>query len=198
MSLKYKITRRLAQVVRRRGGPGYVDHFDAYRIAGWAADPADPGSPALLSLTIDGMPAMNIAADLARDDVQAAGMGPRICGFDATLPRRLRDGKAHVVELRLGPDGPLVRGGRLRIPADPDRDPADGEAAETLDNPSGAPEGVAFYNPRTAAIEGWATGCASVWVQLPGQGGRAWFWTAMSPGSEVDPGRVLRSSCRAS
>ena len=47
-----------------------------------------------------------------------------------------------------------------------------GEAAETLDNPSGAPEGVAFYNPRTAAIEGWATGCASVWVQFPGQGGQ--------------------------
>lgn len=168
MAVKDRIARRLLRVVSRRGGPGYIDYFDAHRIAGWATDPSDPGHPALLSLLIDGTPAMNIVADIARDDVQAAGMGPRLCGFDTTLPRRLRDGSAHVVELRLGVGGPLVRGGRLRIAADPGRADADGAGGETLATLSGAPEGVAYYNPRTAAIEGWATGCASVWLQFPG------------------------------
>lgn len=170
MKPQYKIARRLAKLWTGRRGPGYIDHFDVYRVAGWAFDPADSSTPALLSLMIDGTPAMNIVADLARDDVQAAGMGPRLCGFDAMLPKRLRDGKAHVVELRIGLNGPLVRGGRLRIDADPARaEEGDAALGDTLDNPSGAPEGVAYYNPRTAAIEGWATGCASVSVQFPDQ-----------------------------
>lgn len=171
MSVRYSITRRVSQALRTRRGPGYIDHFDATRVAGWVADPNDPEAPALLSLQIDGTPAMNIVADLVRDDVQAAGLGPRRCGFDAILPRRLRDGQPHVVELRLGPDGPVLRGGRLRIPGDPTRTDAEygNPEANTLDMPTGAPEGVAFYNPRTAAIEGWATGCASVSVGFPEQ-----------------------------
>lgn len=171
MTIRFLASRIFARVLSARRGPGYIDTFDINRIAGWATDPEDPGSPALLSLHIDGTPAMNIVADLARDDVQAAGLAPRHCGFDATLPRRLRDGSAHVVELRLGVAGPVLRGGRLKIPADPARAATSAEEAAPagIDTPTGDPEGVAFYNPRTAAIEGWAIGCASVWVQLPGQ-----------------------------
>lgn len=171
MTIRFLVSRIFARVLSARRGPGYIDAFDTNRIAGWATDPEDPGNPALLSLHIDGAPAMNIVADLARDDVQAAGLAPRHCGFDATLPRRLRDGRAHVVELRLGVAGPVLRGGRLKIPADSARaaESADEVAPVGIDTPTGDPEGVAFYNPRTAAIEGWAIGCASVWVQLPGQ-----------------------------
>ena len=177
---------RAARLLGRVRGPGYVDHFDAARVAGWAADPADPGTPALLSLHVDGEPAMNIVADLAREDVQAAGLGPLRSGFDATLPRRLRDGRAHLVELRLGLDGPVLRGGRLKIEAradmagsEPDTPPPGQAAASEPPSgtdpaaaaaapvpPSGAAEGVAFFDPRRAAVTGWALGTSTVLVQF--------------------------------
>ena len=58
MKPQYKIARRLAKLWTGRRGPGYIDHFDVYRVAGWAFDPADSSTPALLSLMIDGTPAM--------------------------------------------------------------------------------------------------------------------------------------------
>lgn len=168
---------RLARRFLRRGASGYVDHFDAGRVAGWAFDPADPGNPALLSLHVDGQPELNIVADMKREDVQAAGLGPLRSGFDAMLPRRLRDGRAHRVEIRLGLDGPLLRHGTLSIPADRDRaapelaDEATGGAAETADSPAG--EGVAFFDAANGAITGWAKGCTQVTVRLDGGTGQA-------------------------
>ncbi|WP_052418531.1 MULTISPECIES: glycosyltransferase family 2 protein [Paracoccaceae] len=178
---------RVARRLIKSGPPGYVDHMDAARIAGWAYDPSDPGSPALLSVHVDGRPEMNIIADLAREDVQSAGLGPLRCGFDATLPRKLRDGKAHEVVVRLGIDGPELRGGRLKIeatgspeesasaPADPDelRDEAAAEAIQVSTVPQAAAreepftsEGVAFFDPLTASVSGWANGCSQVTVRF--------------------------------
>lgn len=157
-----KMARRLA----RRGVPGYIDHFDAARVAGWAFDPSDPQTPALLSLHVDGQPELNIVADMKREDVQAAGIGPLRSGFDATLPRRLRDGRAHRVEIRLGLDGPLLRGGTLSIAADPERVETT-ELPEEIEVGRGG-EGVAFFDPANGAITGWANGCNQVTVRFDG------------------------------
>ncbi len=169
----------LTSVARFLGrGPrtGYVDHFDAARVAGWAFDPGAPDEPALLSLHVDGTPEMNIVADIPREDVRSAGLGPLRCGFDATLPRRLRDGRAHRVELRLGANGPVLRGGTLTLEADdslrasPAEQPApEPDRAAPADAPAAPAEGVAFYDSRHAAISGWATGCTSVTLHFNGQ-----------------------------
>lgn len=155
---------RLARLVGQGPANGYVDYFDSTRIAGWAFDPSDMSEPALLSLYVDGVPEMNIIADIPREDVRNAGLGPLKCGFDTTLPRRLRDGQAHRVELRLGSSGTIVRGGTLEIAA--------GEAAPVLASDSAevaqstVHEGVAFYDRHSGAISGWAMGCNSVTVQF--------------------------------
>ncbi|WP_323006222.1 glycosyltransferase family 2 protein [Pseudorhodobacter sp.] len=206
----------LSQLARRLGlnsGPGYVDHFDATRIAGWAFDKDDPGEPALLGLFVDGRPEMNIVADIPRADVQASGLGPLRCGFDVPLPRRLRDGRAHKVELRLGAKGPVLRGGVLTIKArplagsQPDRDgirPDTSDAVPALGITAAAPitavtaapattEGVAFYDSLGRTVSGWATGCNSVTIRFDGETARtllldrevAGFGSGLRPGFRV-------------
>lgn len=170
----------LSQLARRLGlnsGPGYVDYFDATRIAGWAFDKEDPGEPALLGLFVDGAPEMNIVADILREDVQASGLGPLRCGFDVPLPRRLRDGRAYKVELRLGAKGPVLRGGVLNIEAQPtaavpsNRDEIPQAAAKVAPKVAPAPittEGVVFYDAAGRTVSGWATGCNSVTLRFDG------------------------------
>ena len=141
---------------------GYVDHFDVDRVAGWAVDPKGSGRPATLSLLLDGQPVMKIAANLPRDDVARTGRAPLRCGFDITLPARVRDGQAHVVELRIDPDGPRLRGGRLRI--------AQGDAGRGAAGvvQAQAAEGVAWFDRSRTAVSGWAMGCAQVSVSVDG------------------------------
>jgi hypothetical protein len=162
---------RLARRVVGKSGPGYVDHFDANRVAGWAFDPSEPDQPALLSLYVDGKPEMNILADIPREDVSAAGLGPLSCGFDATLPRRLKDGGPHRVEVRLGATGPVLRGGKLNIAATSDgarQTLDDDDAAQSQKDTYGPAEGVAFYEARGQMIAGWAIGCTDVRVVFHG------------------------------
>ena len=141
---------------------GYVDHFDIDRVAGWAVSRDGSGRPALLSLRIDGQHVMNIAADLPRDDVSRLGRAPLRCGFDVPLPSRVRDGLAHVVEVRMGEGGARLRGGRLQVTAG-----LAGRGATAPQSPQTL-EGVAWFDRPGAALAGWATGCTevSVVVQL--------------------------------
>lgn len=153
-----RLQARLPQLLRRlsrRGRYGYLDCFDAHRVAGWAHDPREPGQPALLTLYVDGQPEMTILADIARDDVRAAGLGPRNCGFDTTPPPRLRDGQPHEMVLRLGSDGPVLKRLRLR----------GGDGAGVLDLAQDPEEGVAYLDS-SGAITGWATGCMGVQVRF--------------------------------
>ncbi|GIT91418.1 hypothetical protein JANAI62_18750 [Jannaschia pagri] len=140
---------------------GYVDHFDADRVAGWAVDPAGSGQPVTLSLHVDGQHVMNVAADLPREDVSQSGRAPLRCGFDIALPSRLRDGQAHAIEVRIGQDGPRLRGGKLTLDAGMAGRGASGAAARPI-------EGVAWYDRSRAAVAGWATGCGTVSIAVDG------------------------------
>lgn len=141
---------------------GYVDHFDIERVAGWAVNPDGSGRTAIVSLHIDGQHVRNISADLSRMDVARTGNMPSHCGFDISLPASLRDGRAHRVELRLGANGPRLRGGRMNIPA--------AQTGHELDvEHSGQPlEGVAWFDRGRAAVVGWATGCGTVSISVDG------------------------------
>lgn len=167
MSLKHQIGRVRDRLLRRRLS-GHVDVFTAERVTGWAVDPRlGPGKPATLSLIVDGRPVLNIAANQSRADVLEAGLGPLHCGFSASLPRSLRDGRAHRVELRFDRGGPVLRGGVLTIAGRPGAE--SDTATEAAPPPPAAPQGVAYLDRRRGAIAGWAMGVAAVWLRLPGQ-----------------------------
>lgn len=153
-----RVLTRAAQRIGRLRPREYIDHFDASRVAGWILDPQAPTRPAQLSVIVDGAPEFSIVADLARSDVQAAGLGTLNCGFDVSLPRHLRDGQAHLVELRREPGGRALRGGVLKIAADQRQADAAGPISLT--------EGVAFFDSRVVAIVGWATGCDAVSIRF--------------------------------
>lgn len=141
------------RVLRGKRGVGYVDCLYRERAAGWLAPDKGATGPARLSLHIDGQHEMNVIADLERSDVLAVGLGPLKCGFDVPMPKRVRDGHPHLVELRVGRDGPLLTGGRLRITGD--------EGAGAVASVR-APEGVVFFDQAAAAIRGWAIGSVDV------------------------------------
>lgn len=162
MSLRARLSR-----VLRRGPPGHVEILDAERVAGWVVGPGNGQKPALVTLHVDGHLAMNLRADRPRADVLEAGAGPLHCGFDARMPRILADGQAHLVELRLGEGGPLLRGGRLRIPPRPVA--AGSPAPAPAEAPPPAPvQGLAWFDRRRAALTGWATGCGAVSLRIDG------------------------------
>lgn len=146
-----------------------VEHFSIERATGWAVNRDDPATTVQLTLHVDGRHALNILANKSRADVAAAGMGPLKCGFDFNMPASLRDGKAHLVELRLGPSGPVLQGGTLRIEMQPTAALAADQikADDTAPN-AGAPQGMVFLDRRRAAIAGWAQGCASVTLRIDG------------------------------
>ena len=156
-----------ARIVSRRKLSGNVDVFSTEQLTGWIINPEDTGSPVRLSLHIDGALALNILADQPRADVLAAGLGPLHCGYDVSLPRNLRDGQAHLIELRRGASGPVLWKGRRKIASSQagimtSEDPVP-QAVPAIQMPQ---QGVAYLDRRRAAIAGWATGCGAVTLRV--------------------------------
>ncbi len=164
----------VARTVWRRTLTGNVDVFTTERLTGWIITPEDSGTPVRLSLHIDGVLALNILADQPRADVLAAGLGPLHCGYDVSLPSRLRDGQAHLVELRRGADGPVLWKGRRKIAASAGARSGGRSESQTFAQDGAAvalsglaaQQGVAYLDRRRAAIAGWATGCGAVTLRL--------------------------------
>ena len=155
----------MSKVVHKLSGRavGHVDHFDSERVAGWLAPAAGSRKPATLSVHVDGRHEMNIQADLERADVHDAGVGPLFCGFDATLPRRVRDGKAHEVTLRIEPKGPIMPDGRLLVQPLAAGAPYLGATPSTPVPPA---EGIGFFDSARLAIAGWAAGCGAILLKF--------------------------------
>ncbi|MBC7800677.1 MAG: glycosyltransferase [Gemmatimonadaceae bacterium] len=67
---------------------------------GWAVDRADPSTPAILHLLVDGQEIGVIQCAVPRPDVRDAGKGPEAVGYQLALPPHLADGKPHRLEMR--------------------------------------------------------------------------------------------------
>ena len=154
------------RVVARRKISGNVDVFSTEQLTGWIINPDDSGTPVRLSVHIDGALALNILADQPRGDVLAAGLGPLHCGYDVSLPRSLRDGRAHLVELRRGASGPVLWKGRRKIAASTRIVATEAPASQMVSAAQTTQQGVAYLDRRRAAIAGWATGCGAVTLRL--------------------------------
>lgn len=191
MSLKTLFSKILGRLSRGKRNSN-VEILTPQRAMGWAVDPRSPAKPATVTLFVDGHALLNIAANQSRADVLEAGMGPLHCGFNVPLPKELRDGRAHLVELCFDKGGARLRGGVLKIagsgtapvPAvlaadvsDPETgsetavstDPAPLQPGGQSDGQLPGQQGVAYLDRRRAAIAGWAMGSTAVTLRLDGQ-----------------------------
>ncbi|MGH1572402.1 hypothetical protein ACRAWG_19095 [Methylobacterium sp. P31] len=87
----------------------------ALRVAGWARNEARPDGPVCLDVMVNGVVVAMTLAEEYRADVEAAGGGRGIHGFDLTLDEPMVPDVAHTVEVRRSADGASV--GMLSIDA---------------------------------------------------------------------------------
>ncbi len=85
---------------------GSIDRVDgAWRVHGWAHDPAHPDLPVLLEVELDGRVIGTVAACEERADLAAAGFGRGRCAFTFTSPVRLQPELLHSLRVRRVADG---------------------------------------------------------------------------------------------
>ncbi|MEM8551932.1 MAG: glycosyltransferase [Pseudomonadota bacterium] len=69
----------------------HIDRQSAVEVAGWASDPSHPDRPLMIRFRTGDVLAGVVRADMVRTDVEAAGMGSRLCGFHWRIPTEVAD-----------------------------------------------------------------------------------------------------------
>ncbi|HUZ62326.1 MAG TPA: hypothetical protein VMU82_01295 [Acetobacteraceae bacterium] len=90
---------------------GHLDGLEADVLRGWVHDPADPASPVVLVVLIDGQRVDTITCADPRPDVQAAGFPSAAVGFAYTIPHRFQEGRHHALTLQSRLGEPLLLSG---------------------------------------------------------------------------------------
>jgi hypothetical protein len=98
------------------GYDGYCDVVDG-SIRGWVWQPTEPDTHVDVAAFVDGRFLARTTANTVRDDLRAAEIGSGAYGFTISLPRRLRDGTPHRVDVVVADCGTLLKGGRVRLKA---------------------------------------------------------------------------------
>jgi hypothetical protein len=70
-------------------------------IAGWAWDPKRPNSPIKVEILADDESIATVTADLLRADLLREGIGDGKHGFQYPLPANLKDGRPHLIRVRI-------------------------------------------------------------------------------------------------
>lgn len=83
---------------------GKLERVSQTRLRGWIIDTQHPDRVLDCTLLVDGLALMQVRNDRPREDLQAAGIGTGLGGFDIPLPLTLLEPGDHPVALRL-PDG---------------------------------------------------------------------------------------------
>ena len=110
---------------------GSIDRIDgAWRVQGWAHDPAHPDLPVLLEVELDGQVIGTVAACEQRDDLAQAGFARGRCAFTFTSPVRLRPERLHSLRIRRAADG-------ASLPLDQRAAPGSTIAAAVVAGPAG-------------------------------------------------------------
>ncbi len=110
---------------------GSIDRIDgAWRVQGWAHDPAHPDLPVLLEVELDGQVIGTVAACEQRDDLAQAGFARGRCAFTFTSPVRLRPERLHSLRIRRAADG-------ASLPLDQRAAPGSTIAAAIVAGPAG-------------------------------------------------------------
>ena len=127
---------------------GFVEKIGANGVSGWAYQPgaAADAPPVMIALRMDGRAIAVAEAVLPRADVAETGGAPLHSGFAFEMPAIFHDGQTHQIEVVENATGARLPGGLAEL--------------------GGRFEGVAFLDPGTRAITGWAAGCDAVRIAL--------------------------------
>jgi glycosyltransferase involved in cell wall biosynthesis len=93
---------------------GSIDGASRDRLLGWMMDPTRPAEPICLLVSVDGVLAFRLLADLHRADVEAAGLGHS--AFDVAFQPPLSPLRPHTVTVRAEETGEECPGSPMMIP----------------------------------------------------------------------------------
>jgi len=99
----------------KNGITGRFDEFGPDLIGGWITRTENPSPPPEIELWEDGEKVLSIIADIWRTDLEEHRQGDGRWGFSATVPGLLRDGKTHVLTIKLAGEADPITAGPLRL-----------------------------------------------------------------------------------
>ncbi|WP_428681711.1 glycosyltransferase [Reyranella sp.] len=99
------------------GYDGHCDLVDS-TIRGWAWQPAHPENSVDIAAFVDGKFLGRTTANYVRDDLRSLQIGTGAYGFAISIPRQLRDGTPHRIEVVVADSGVLLNRGRLHLVGD--------------------------------------------------------------------------------
>lgn len=99
------------------GYDGFCDVIDT-AIRGWVWRPADPEMSIDVAAFVDGKFLGRTTAHNPRDDLRSVGIGNGNYGFTIPVPKQLRDGTPHSIDVVVAESGVLLKRGRLQLVGD--------------------------------------------------------------------------------
>lgn len=103
-----------AGALEETGHEGYCDLVDS-RIRGWVWQPDHPEHPVEVAAFVDGKFLARTVANGVRNDLRMLNIGTGAYGFQIPLPRALKDGQPHRIDVVVADTGVLLRRGRLLL-----------------------------------------------------------------------------------
>ena len=101
-----------AAALEESGHEGYCDLVDS-RIRGWVWQPEHPEHSVEVAAFVDGKFLARAVANGVRNDLRTLNIGTGAYGFQIALPRALREGQAHRIDVVVADTGVFVTRGRL-------------------------------------------------------------------------------------
>jgi hypothetical protein len=96
------------------GFDGYCDIVDD-RIRGWVWQPANPENSIDVAAFVDGKFLARATANAVRDDLRAHNIGTGAYGFTMAVPKTLRNGRTHRIDVVVAESGTLLKRGQLLL-----------------------------------------------------------------------------------
>lgn len=103
-----------AGALERTGHEGHCDLVDS-RIRGWVWQPDHPEHSVEVAAFVDGKFLTRTVASSVREDLRVLNIGTGAYGFQIALPRALREGQAHRIDVVVADSGAFLNHGHLLL-----------------------------------------------------------------------------------
>jgi hypothetical protein len=103
-----------AAALEQSGYEGFCDLVDS-RIRGWVWQPDHPEHSVEVAAFVDGKFLARTVANGVRNDLRTLNIGSGAYGFQIALPRVLKEGQAHRIDVVVADTGVFLRRGRLLL-----------------------------------------------------------------------------------
>ena len=103
-----------AGALEETGYEGYCDLVDS-RIRGWVWQPDHPEQSVEVAAFVDGKFLARTVANGVRNDLRTLNIGTGAYGFQIALPRALKEGQSHRIDVVVADNGVFLKRGRLLL-----------------------------------------------------------------------------------